>query len=213
ELRESFCMPPPWPSPASGGGDAPSAERQFAASTETCSEFFAFRPALSLGRTAIRRTQNNSALLRTSLRRAGILHAAKLPSRATSRRGGRGGPIILLLRHRYPFASTGNPWHRLRSSAARSLRCSPPQPHGPSPPPPEWPSGPPAQKLPVIGFLTGAPSAHFTHFLAAFRKGLGEAGYAEGRNVAIESRYADGRYDRLPALTADLVNQRVAAIV
>src|SRR5262249_61790699 len=74
ELRESFCVPPPWPSPASGGGDAPSAERQFAASTETCSEFFAFRPALSLGRTAIRRTQNNSALLRTSLRRAGILH-------------------------------------------------------------------------------------------------------------------------------------------
>src|SRR5262245_34850853 len=114
-------MPPPWPSPASGGGDAPSAERQFAASTETCSEFFAFRPALSLGRTAIRRTQNNSALLRTSLRRAGIFHAAKLPSRATSRRGGRGGPIILLLRHRYPFVSTGNPWHRLRSSAVDSL--------------------------------------------------------------------------------------------
>jgi putative tryptophan/tyrosine transport system substrate-binding protein len=67
--------------------------------------------------------------------------------------------------------------------------------------------------VPVIGYLNGASSAQFTHLLAAFHKGLSETGYAEGRNVAIEYRYADGRYDRLPALAADLVSQRVAVIV
>jgi putative ABC transport system substrate-binding protein len=64
-----------------------------------------------------------------------------------------------------------------------------------------------------LGYLNGASSAQFPHLLAAFRKGLGETGYAESRNVAIEFRYADGQYDRLPALAADLVNRRVAAIV
>jgi putative tryptophan/tyrosine transport system substrate-binding protein len=67
--------------------------------------------------------------------------------------------------------------------------------------------------VPIIGYLNGASSAQFTHLLAAFRKGLSETGYAEGRNVAIEYRYADGQYDRLPALAADLANQRVAVIV
>ena len=66
---------------------------------------------------------------------------------------------------------------------------------------------------PVIGYLNGASAAQFTHLLAAFRQGLSETGYAEGRNVAIEYHYADGHYGRLPALAADLVSRRVAVIV
>src|SRR5262245_64525098 len=69
------------------------------------------------------------------------------------------------------------------------------------------------QPIPVIGYRNGASSTQFTHLLAAFRKGLNETGHAEGRNVAIEYRYADGQYDRLPGLAADLVNRRVASIV
>ena len=78
-----------------------------------------------------------------------------------------------------------------------------------------WPAAARGQQpaMPVIGYLNGASSAQFAHLLAAFQKGLSEIGYAEGRNVAVEYRYADGHYDRLSALATDLVNQRVAVIV
>ena len=69
------------------------------------------------------------------------------------------------------------------------------------------------QGMPVIGYLNGASAAEFPHLLAAFHKGLSETGYAEGRNVTIEYRYADGQYDRLPALAADLVSRKVSVIV
>jgi ABC-type uncharacterized transport system substrate-binding protein len=67
--------------------------------------------------------------------------------------------------------------------------------------------------VPVIGYLNGASAAEFPHLLAGFRKGLIETGYAEGRNVSIEYRFADGQYDRLPAFAADLVSREVSVIV
>ena len=71
-----------------------------------------------------------------------------------------------------------------------------------------------AQKkaMPVIGFLSGAGSDGYTPFVAAFRQGLSEAGYVEGQNVAIEYRWADGHYERLPALAAEFVSNKVDVI-
>ena len=66
---------------------------------------------------------------------------------------------------------------------------------------------------PVVGCLgSEAPDSYASH-LVAFRDGLAEAGYAEGRNVAIESRWAGGQYRRLPALAEDLVGRRLSVIV
>ena len=67
--------------------------------------------------------------------------------------------------------------------------------------------------LPVIGFLGGETSAIWADRVAAFRKGLNETGYVEGRNVAIEYRWAEGRNERLPALAADLVQRQVSVLV
>jgi len=66
--------------------------------------------------------------------------------------------------------------------------------------------------MPVIGFLTTRASGEDLEFLDAFRQGLGETGYVEGQNVAIEYRFAENHYDRLAALAADLVHRRVAVI-
>jgi putative ABC transport system substrate-binding protein len=66
--------------------------------------------------------------------------------------------------------------------------------------------------MPVIGMLSGGSVGAFAHLVAAFREGLKEIGYVEGRNVAIEFRWADGQYDRLPALMADLVRRQVTVI-
>ena len=77
-----------------------------------------------------------------------------------------------------------------------------------------WPMAARAQPAatPVIGFLSSEAAGRGPERLRAFHQGLGDSGFHEGRNVAVEYRWADGRYDQLPALAADLARRRVAVI-
>src|ERR1700730_9153450 len=77
-----------------------------------------------------------------------------------------------------------------------------------------WPFTARAQQamMPVIGFLSSLAPSDLTHVMPAFQQGLDRAGFVEGRNGAIQYRWAEGDYQRLPALAADLVNRKVAVI-
>jgi ABC-type uncharacterized transport system substrate-binding protein len=78
-----------------------------------------------------------------------------------------------------------------------------------------WPFAARAQQaaMPVVGLLRSTPAAPFAHLVAALRQGLGDEGFVEGRNVAIEQRHADNQLDRLPGLAAELVRRQVSVIV
>src|SRR5262249_8412408 len=73
-----------------------------------------------------------------------------------------------------------------------------------------WPLAAHAQQpaMPVIGVLYGVSAAEWTRPMAGFHRGLSEMGFVEGRNFAIEYRWAEGRFDRMPAMAADLISRK-----
>src|SRR5579871_5489225 len=76
-----------------------------------------------------------------------------------------------------------------------------------------WPLAARAQqKMPVVGFLNSASPAAYERMVAAFRRGLSDTGYVEGQNVSLEFRWAEGKYDLLSGLAAELVNRPVKVI-
>jgi ABC-type uncharacterized transport system substrate-binding protein len=78
-----------------------------------------------------------------------------------------------------------------------------------------WPLAARAQQptMPVIGFMSSRAASDSVHLISAFQRGLSEGGLVEGRNVAVEYRWAQGNYDLMPAIAAELVNRRVAVLV
>lgn len=77
-----------------------------------------------------------------------------------------------------------------------------------------WPLGARAQTpMPVVGFMSGRAPEESAHLVAAFRQGLADSGFVDGQNVTIEFRWAEGDYDRLPGLAAELVNRKVAILI
>src|SRR5262245_31557660 len=78
-----------------------------------------------------------------------------------------------------------------------------------------WPLAARAQRptMPVIGSLFGATAAEWAAPMGGFRRGLGEMGFVEGRNIAIEYRWAEGQYVQMPAMAADLIGRKVAVIL
>jgi putative ABC transport system substrate-binding protein len=79
---------------------------------------------------------------------------------------------------------------------------------------PSWPLPAHAQQpVPLVGFLTSGGQRGYLDFLASFRQGLAELGFVDGQNVALEYRFAEGHFERLPALANDLIARRVAILV
>jgi hypothetical protein len=76
-----------------------------------------------------------------------------------------------------------------------------------------WPLAARAQTKPVVGFMSGRAPEESANLVAAFRQGLADSGFVDGQNVTIEFRWADGNYDRLPGLAAELVNRKVAVLI
>jgi putative ABC transport system substrate-binding protein len=76
-----------------------------------------------------------------------------------------------------------------------------------------WPLATRAQQpMPVVGFLNGGVADHYNKFASEFRRGLNEMGFVEGKNVVVEYRWAEGHYDRLPEMVADLIRRRATVI-
>src|SRR5262249_22490827 len=78
-----------------------------------------------------------------------------------------------------------------------------------------WPRAARAQQpaMPVVGVVYAVSAAEWTRPMAGFRQGLSEMGWIEGRNVAVEYRWGEGRFDRMPAMAADLISRKVAVIL
>src|SRR5262249_32080434 len=137
---------------------------------------------------------------------AGSSESCRRPSRQADRAGRH--PRLPVIGYRRPLDGWGSPSSRWsRQSYRRGGRELVLLVAGAT----TTPGAPRAQQkaMPVIGYLSSTSPIPAAPVLAAFRQGLSETGYVEGQNVGIEFRWAEGRYDRLPALAAELVDRKV----